>query len=218
MPKRYDPPDWDALQRRVVGLGEHSHRKSHFAVLQERLEELERSRAVLKAERDLNQLYLDTVPAVVVVLDMAGRITMINSFGCRLLGHEPGYLIGRDWFAACVSPGDPREAARSHIDALLRGGAEETGYFEGELVTREGRPVLVAWRNSLVRESSGRIAGTLCAGEDITTRRSAERALHSLAFFDPLTSLPNRRLLRDRLQQCMATSERPSSTPNAVSC
>ncbi|MCK6433913.1 MAG: EAL domain-containing protein [Burkholderiaceae bacterium] len=208
MPKRYEPPDWDALQRRVVGLGEHSHRKSHFAVLQERLEELERSRAVLRAERDLSQLYLDTVPAFVVVLDLAGRITMINSFGCRLLGHEPGELIGQDWFATCVTPGSPRLTAQSHIDALLRSGALAPGYFEGELVSRDGRPILVAWRNVLLRESSGRIVGTLCAGEDITTRRAAEQALHNLAFFDPLTSLPNRRLLNDRLRQCMTASER----------
>ncbi|CAG0938745.1 partial putative signaling protein, partial [Gallionellaceae bacterium] len=43
---------------------------------------------------------------------------------------------------------------------------------------------------------------------DVTERKSAEEEIHNLAFFDPLTKLPNRRLLLDRLQQCMAASAR----------
>jgi diguanylate cyclase (GGDEF)-like protein/PAS domain S-box-containing protein len=47
-----------------------------------------------------------------------------------------------------------------------------------------------------------------CVWRDITDRKRAEDQAYSLAFFDPLTDLPNRRLLVDRLQQSMATSAR----------
>ena len=43
---------------------------------------------------------------------------------------------------------------------------------------------------------------------DITERKKAEEEINRLAFFDPLTSLPNRRLLLDRLQHALATSAR----------
>ena len=43
---------------------------------------------------------------------------------------------------------------------------------------------------------------------DITQRKLAEQQIRTLAFYDPLTGLPNRRMLTDRLQQAMATSER----------
>ncbi|MDH4198904.1 MAG: EAL domain-containing protein [Spirochaetia bacterium] len=39
-------------------------------------------------------------------------------------------------------------------------------------------------------------------------RKQAEQTIHNLAFFDPLTRLPNRRLLQDRLKQALAASER----------
>ena len=39
-------------------------------------------------------------------------------------------------------------------------------------------------------------------------RKQAEQTIHNLAFFDPLTKLPNRRLLQDRLQHTMVSSER----------
>ena len=43
---------------------------------------------------------------------------------------------------------------------------------------------------------------------DISERKAAEEKIHNLAFYDPLTQLPNRRLLMDRLQHAMATSAR----------
>jgi diguanylate cyclase (GGDEF)-like protein len=43
---------------------------------------------------------------------------------------------------------------------------------------------------------------------DITERKQMEDQVHQLAFFDPLTKLPNRRLLTDRLSQAMAASKR----------
>ena len=39
-------------------------------------------------------------------------------------------------------------------------------------------------------------------------RKAAEDEIRHLAFFDPLTLLPNRRLLMDRLQQALVTSQR----------
>jgi diguanylate cyclase (GGDEF)-like protein/PAS domain S-box-containing protein len=43
---------------------------------------------------------------------------------------------------------------------------------------------------------------------DLTERAKAEEVIHNLAFYDPLTNLPNRRLLTDRLHQAMASSTR----------
>ena len=43
---------------------------------------------------------------------------------------------------------------------------------------------------------------------DITERKQAEEQIHTLAFYDALTQLPNRRLLNDRLEQTMAASKR----------
>ena len=43
---------------------------------------------------------------------------------------------------------------------------------------------------------------------DITERKAAEEEIQYLAFYDPLTRLPNRRLLLDRLKQALVSSAR----------
>lgn len=48
----------------------------------------------------------------------------------------------------------------------------------------------------------------VAVGRDITQRKSAEDTIRHLAFYDPLTDLPNRQLLLDRLQQALAQSAR----------
>lgn len=71
---------------------------------------------------------------------------------------------------------------------------------------RTRRTLLVNLR--AIRDSNGVISqheGTLV---DITERKMAEVRAHFLAYYDPLTDLPNRSLLRDRLKQAIATARR----------
>jgi len=57
-------------------------------------------------------------------------------------------------------------------------------------------------------DKNGNVLGTVGFSRDITERKQAEEKISNLAFYDPLTQLPNRRLLNDRLGQMLATSKR----------
>ncbi|GAB4214591.1 MAG: hypothetical protein Fur007_11080 [Rhodoferax sp.] len=59
-----------------------------------------------------------------------------------------------------------------------------------------------------VFDDQGNFVGYRGVGRDITERKQAEAHIEHLAFFDPLTGLPNRRLLLDRLQATLAASKR----------
>jgi diguanylate cyclase (GGDEF)-like protein len=56
--------------------------------------------------------------------------------------------------------------------------------------------------------SAGEYDGAYVVSRDITERKRMEEVVQQLAYFDPLTELPNRRLLNDRLSQIMAASKR----------
>ena len=59
-----------------------------------------------------------------------------------------------------------------------------------------------------VFNGAGEFTGYRGVGTDITERKQMEDQVRQLAFYDPLTRLPNRRLLDDRLRQTMASSKR----------
>ena len=59
-----------------------------------------------------------------------------------------------------------------------------------------------------VYDDRRRVTHYVAVFRDISNRKRSEQEIHQLAFYDPLTHLPNRRLLLDRLQQAMAVSMR----------
>ena len=71
---------------------------------------------------------------------------------------------------------------------------------------RKGGAVFPAWISvTAVKDSRARITHYVLTMVDITARKAAEREIEQLAYYDPLTQLPNRRLLMQRLQQAVTT-------------
>lgn len=162
----------------------------------------------LREERDRAQRYLEVASTLVIVLDPAGRVELVNRQGCELLGYAEQELVGRDWFEAVVPPGDRREA-RTAFDELLRSGEEPAALAETFLLTERGSDERkIAWRHALVRDDDGRITSVLRAGDDVTERRRAEAQVAYLAHHDRLTGLPNRVLLEEQLQRDLARARR----------
>ncbi len=130
----------------------------------------------LRRERDRAQSYLDLAQVILVALDQAGRIELINRKGCEILGYTETELIGRDWFEQCVPEGR-REEARARLRAFLGSTATQPDYVEATVVTRGSEIKLVAWREILIRDEVGAPIGVLSSGEDVTERRRSEQAL-----------------------------------------
>ena len=85
-----------------------------------------------------------------------------------------------------------------------------TGSWQGEVWTlRKNREHFPLWVTVTALRSPGNITTNyIFSLVDITDRKVAEDEIRSLAFYDSLTNLPNRRLLTERLQHALATSSR----------
>lgn len=135
-----------------------------------------------------------------------------NSAMCRLMGAPDGALEHCD-LMGCVHPDDVEAAweviaAAAHRPPPESAGGASTGVRQREirLRTQEGR---LAW----VLMSAGSVgradpAEVVVQLEDFTARRDAEEALSEQATRDPVTGLPNRRALRERIASALARMRR----------
>jgi diguanylate cyclase (GGDEF)-like protein/PAS domain S-box-containing protein len=118
-----------------------------------------------------------------------------------------------------------REEALGHrIQALLqdepgefaaaRNAALETGHWHGEVSShrKDGKLMTVEVRLSRIKNDDSQLDEILAINTDISQRKAAEHEVQRLAFYDPLTGLPNRQLLLDRLQHALASSGRSGCT------
>ena len=81
-------------------------------------------------------------------------------------------------------------------------------HFVNDNLTRDGRVITCEWFNAWLPERPGEPREVVSLANDISERRRLEEEIRQLAFFDPLTRLPNRRLLRDRLSRVLAALRR----------
>jgi diguanylate cyclase (GGDEF)-like protein/PAS domain S-box-containing protein len=115
------------------------------------------------------------------------------------------------------------EEAIGSTPALLRSGRHDDQFYRemwqsikvekhwaGEIWNRrKNGEIYPEWLTiSAVTDPDGEITHYIGAFSDTSDRVAAEKKIRNLAFYDPLTMLPNRRLLIDRLEQAMASSNR----------
>ncbi len=135
-----------------------------------------RAEAALREERNRAQNYLDIAGVIIVAIDSAGKVTLINRKGCQVLGYGGEEVIGKNWFDNFV-PARIKSELLDVSEKLLSGEMELAEFYENPVLTRSGEERLIAWHSTVLRDERGNIIGHLSSGEDITERKRAEQAL-----------------------------------------
>ncbi len=167
-----------------------------------------KSDAALQESEARFRVIVDHAPEAIVVFDFSSRqIVDVNPMAEQLFGCTRERLLGGELerFYSAHQP-DGRDVRESFESNCRRAIAGDDLIAERCIHTDDDRDLICEVRlTRLPYRGQQLVRGSYI---DITERKRAENQIQALAFSDPLTGLPNRRLLMDRLEQAMAAASR----------
>lgn len=138
--------------------------------------EIDRVREEFEAASRMNKAILDTSEALIVVLDLQGRVVRFNH-ACELAtGWKESELLGRRFFEVLIPP-EERETVGSVFSSLKEG--DFPNHFENHWVARDGRRIWTTWANSSILDGSGHVRYIVGIGIDLTAHRAIQLELQA---------------------------------------
>ena len=139
--------------------------------------DLKRTEEALQKERNVVSAILDTVGALVVVLDSEGRILRFNRACEQMTGYSFAEVHGKTVWELF-----PSAEEGDHFKALLEKTLAEQSpqEYEGRWESRDGRQRLIAWSTTLLPGADDAASYIIASGIEITQRKRAEAKFRGL--------------------------------------
>ncbi len=160
--------------------------------------------STLEKDNEFLKNVLETMSDAVFALDVSERFTLANQRLAQMTGYKHHEIIGMP-FKRIFTSDSPNEEQR--LSQIFSGEAQKDMRFETRVVRSDGHQRAITC-SLLPLKQNDRVIGVVGTASDVTERQAAEQRIEHLAYHDPLTNLPNRRLLNDRLTMAMSHASR----------
>ncbi|MGE5622106.1 MAG: diguanylate cyclase domain-containing protein, partial [Bacillota bacterium] len=173
------------------------------------LANIERDAQRRKVEDNLRKLSraVEQSASAVMITDRNGVIEYVNPWFTKINGYSAEEVIGKTPHLLRSDETHPETYKR--MWDTLKSGKEWTGELHN--TKKNGELYWCLETISPLKNEAGEITHYVAVTEDISERKQNEQTIRHLAFHDPLTGLPNRRLFNDRLQQAIVALQRRNS-------
>jgi diguanylate cyclase (GGDEF)-like protein/PAS domain S-box-containing protein len=168
--------------------------------------------AELYLEKERAQVTLASIGDGVMRADVSGHVTFLNRAGTELTGWPGEDAVGKplgDVFT--LIDATTRKPIVHRLQAAVAQGELMPLPETAVLVRRDGQEVPIEDTMAPIRDKEGNFTGAVNVFRDVSEAREAARRLRHVAHHDPLTSLPNRVLLDDRVNRAIALADRHDS-------
>ena len=132
----------------------------------------------MEQEFKLEEL-VNIAQVILVGINAQQKVFFINKSGCEILEYRKAEVIGKDWFENFL-PERIRKRVKKLFQNLMNGKVKKFSFFENPVLTKNKEEKIIAWRNTILKDSSGKIIGTLSSGIDITEQKLIEEKLKRL--------------------------------------
>jgi diguanylate cyclase (GGDEF)-like protein/PAS domain S-box-containing protein len=164
-------------------------------------------------EKNRAQVTLDCIGDAVICTDNEGNVSFLNPIAERLTGWSLMEATGRPLAESFrIMDAATGTLASDPTRNVIEQGRTTHLPLNCILTRRDGNQIFIEDSVAPIRDSSGVEAGSVLVFRDVSAAHALAAEITHLAEHDPLTGLPNRLLLNDRLDQAIARSLRKTST------
>ncbi|MDD1611679.1 MAG: EAL domain-containing protein [Methylococcaceae bacterium] len=144
----------------------------------------------------------------VIIADKENRIVSVNRAFTRITGYEEHEVLGKN--SRLLSSGLHGKVFYRSVWKTLN----ENDFWQGELVERKkDGSIYTEWLTiSVVRDEAGNVVNYIAIFTDITQLKAAKQQIEHMAHYDALTNLPNRLLLKARVDHEISAADRNRQT------
>lgn len=146
----------------------------HTAAVIEDVTHRKKTEEALRREHDFAESLIETAQAIVLVLDLEGRVVRFNPYTTQITGWTLEEVAGRSWFSTFLPRREQKRVGEQFRRAL--DGLPSHGYVNS-VVTKDRQVRQVSWADKVLRDAEGRRVGLLAIGHDVTERLQAEDEL-----------------------------------------
>jgi diguanylate cyclase (GGDEF)-like protein/PAS domain S-box-containing protein len=177
-------------------------RPVHFIALMEDITQRKAAENELLHQKQLTESIIDSLPVNIYLKNNDGRYLLFNKEAARTAGVSKEEAIGKTDFDIF-----PEETAKIILQDDRQSLLEGSGAMrEVPIVSQDGQRTMLSSKRIIdIGNGSPKLLGF---SFDITERKRTEQRAHFLATHDPLTGLPNRNLLQDRLEHAIELAHR----------
>ena len=158
-----------------------------------------------EARLKLHDTALNYAANAIAITDQNSKVIWANRAYYDLTGYNEDEIVGQNLYNPDHANIEDK-ALFEQIQQVVRQGQVWHGILERR--HKNGDQYVEEVTITPVRDNDQKIHNFVVVLQDVTERKRAEQQIQNLAFFDPLTQLPNRRLLIDRLESTMAQTLR----------
>ncbi|QVL48081.1 MAG: EAL domain-containing protein [Thiocapsa sp.] len=144
-------------------------------------------------------LVVEQSPSIVLITDIAGTIEYVNARFCESTGYRPQEVLGQP--VDILRFATRTEAEDSEIWSALQHGEAWTGEIQNR--RKSGDAYWEYAHITPLRNAQGLVTHYVKLAEDISERKALSQQVSYLAQYDPLTGLPNRTSMRERVEQAL---------------
>lgn len=160
----------------------------------------------IRALAERQKLHVDLTPMGVIEWDSDFKVTAWNVSAEHIFKYSADEAM--QMHVSDITPIEEKDKVLELMRQLFEDGTTQS--TQNENLCKDGEIIYCEWMYTPLKDKNNKIIGLATLVQDKTAAKKSQDEIHSLAYYDFLTNLPNRRLLMDRMKQAQVSSKRSS--------